>query len=223
MSETKEIKRVYRTLTYAPEKKLLDYLASKLYKIFTADQLTFLAFLGAIGVAVAYQFADKSLNYLHFANLAIFFHWFGDSLDGRTAKLRDQNRPKYGHYMDHLMDSFAITIIFVGIAISAITTAVYWIATLIIGLLIMNHISLRTSVTQVFRLSLSRIGGTEIRIIFFLFNLIIIYSGNPIINIFSKNMFLTDLIVSGLAILLTFTLFKSVGSSLWGKNRIPDK
>lgn len=215
MAETKKIKRVYKTLTYVPEKKLLDYLASKLYKIFTADQLTFLAFLGAIGVAVAYQFADISLNYLHFANLGIFLHWFGDSLDGRVARLRDQNRPKYGHYLDHIMDSFTITIIFGGIALSPITSAVYWITALIATLLIMNHIYLRTSVTQVFKLSLSRIGGTELRILFFFFNLLVIYGKNPIVTLDVAPLIVT--------ILLLLTFAKAVSNSLWGKNRIPDK
>ena len=114
MKEKKKISRVYKTLTYKPEKKILDYLASKLFKFFTADQFTFFAFFGAIVVAVAYQFTGNSLNFLHLVNLGIFIHWFGDSLDGRVAGLRGESRPLYGHYMDHIMDSLGIVIIFFG-------------------------------------------------------------------------------------------------------------
>lgn len=221
MKEKKKISRVYKTLTYKPEKKILDYLASKLYKTFSADQLTFFALFGAFIVAAAYQFTGKNLNYLHFANIGIFIHWFGDSLDGRVAGLRGESRPLYGHYLDHIMDSIGVVIIFVGIAMSPIATSLYWLMALVLALLIFNHAYLKTSVTQVFKLSLNdKVGGTEVRILFILFNISLIISKNPTFIIIDNKLFLSDVLIVFFSVLLGAMLFKEISMSLWGKNKI---
>jgi len=209
----KELKRVYNTLTYGPEKRILDYLASKLYKIFTANQLTFVAFLGAWIIFASYLLAGKNLTYLHFANLGIFLHWFGDSLDGRTARLRNENRPLYGHYIDHLMDSISVTIIFSGIALSPISTTSYWIINLVLSLLIAIHIHLKTAVTKVFKLNLRRIGGTEIRILFLILNSLILIT---------RNANVVDIAGLVVIVLLSYIYLSSVLSSLFGENKIQE-
>jgi len=220
VKDTKKISRVYQTLTFKSEKKILDYLASRVFKFVSPDQLSFLALLGALLVAFSYQFTGKSLNYLHLANIGIAIHWFGDSLDGRVAKLRKMNRPLYGHYIDHIMDSFAIVIIFIGISLSPIATTIYWLLALTLALLTFNHIYLKTSVTRVFNLSLNKIGGTEIRILFILFNLLLIFSKNPTFLVFNKSMFLADALILGFSVILGFSLLSSVSKSLWGKEKI---
>ena len=212
------IDRVYKSPTYKAEKKILDYISSKIFNFVTA----FFALLGAILVSVSYQFTGNSLNYLHLANLGIFIHWFGDSLDGRVARLRGEARPLYGHYMDHIMDSIGVVIIFVGISMSPIATSVYWLIALALALLIFNHAYLKASVTNTFKLSISKFGGTEARILFILFNIFLIFSKNPTYLTLSKKLFLSDVLIIFFSIILGFTLLKEISISLWGKNKIKD-
>jgi len=216
-----KIKRVYGTLTYLPEKKLLDHLASKLYKLAHADFFSYIALFGAVLTGYSMYRIDRSLNFLHLANFGIFLHWFGDSLDGRVAGLRDQSRPKYGHYFDHIIDSISLVLIFTGIALSPISTASIWIACLVMTLLIFNHAYLKASVTKVFNMSVAAIGGTEARIIFIIANLTILITGNPMFNVFGSKSLLDILGIVVLALLI-IGFFGSVSSTLWGKNKITE-
>jgi archaetidylinositol phosphate synthase len=221
MSEA--IKRHYGTLTYEPEKKLLDNIAGKIYKHTSADQLTFLALIGAILVAISYYLAGTNINWLYLANFGIFLHWFGDSLDGRTALLRNEARPKYGHYLDHVIDAISISIIFLGIHFSSLTRQPYLIYALIVALLIANHTHLKTISTNIFDLSVViTVGGTEARILFFLLNLVFIFTKNATFNLFSHPFTVIDftgLIIFGICV---FGLFYGISTSLWGEGKIKD-
>lgn len=220
----KEIERKYGSILSGIEAKTLDYLAKKLHRYITADQLTLLALFGAVLIAISYKLGEQNVNFLLLANFGIFLHWFGDSLDGRTAYLRGEGRPKYGHYLDHILDSFSMTIIYLGINFSSLTNTSVWIYSLVISLLISNHVYLKTSVTKVFDLSLyGPIGATEVRIIFFIVNLIVIATTNPIFTIGASTYTLVDLIGIAALALSVLTLIQGVLTSLWGNSRIPDK
>lgn len=220
MSEA--IKRTSIAITYKAEKKFLDGLAKKVYKFTTADQLTLLAFLGSIIAALSYWLAGPNLNWLHLVNIGVFLHWFGDSLDGRVAKLRGEGRPKYGHYIDHILDAFSTTIIVVGLHLSPLSSSSIWLFVSIITLLYMVHVHLKTSVTEVFDFTQSVIGPTELRIMLMLFNLAVLVFSNPTLAVGSFSYSLVDW-AGYIAFVSTFViLFKNVSDSLWGKARISD-
>ena len=174
-----ELVRKHQALTFKAEKKILDYIAARLYPYVTADQLSSLALGGAILCAVGYILAGYDLKWLLLASGGVFIHWFGDSLDGRTARLRNKNRPLYGHYLDHILDAVSAVIIIFGINYSGITQQSTWLWVLVIFLLLMIHSYLKASVTGIFELSIERFGGTEIRIGLILINLVILLTGNP--------------------------------------------
>ena len=42
-------------------------------------------------------------------------NWFGDSLDGTLARVRHQERPRYGFYVDHVLDAVGILFLIGGL------------------------------------------------------------------------------------------------------------
>ena len=215
-----EIKRTHNSLTYEPEKKILDFIAGKIYRYVTADQLSLLALIGAIMAGIGYAYSKIQLSTIMLATVGIFLHWFGDSLDGRVARLRNQNRPRYGHYLDHILDAFSLVIIIFGISFSKQTIFSTWIWVLVIFLLIMVHSFLKSSITGVFELSFERFGATEARLSLIFMNLLIYITGNPVVLHRPYEYNLLDAIGLFATIALLLILFKSVYETLWGKNRI---
>ncbi|MCL4384164.1 CDP-alcohol phosphatidyltransferase family protein [Patescibacteria group bacterium] len=219
-----ELVRKHQAITYRIEKKILDILAAKLYQSVTADQLSFLALCGAILASLAYILAGQSLWWLTVAGVGIFIHWFGDSLDGRTARLRGENRPLYGHYLDHILDAISVVIIVFGINFSDITNQSTWVWVLVLFLLLMIHSYLKASVTGVFELAIERYGGTEIRIGLILMNLLILATGNPSWRLTAVETWtLTDVLGGIIAALLMLNLIKAIERALWGRNRIRER
>jgi archaetidylinositol phosphate synthase len=216
-----ELVRKHQAITFEIEKKILDYIAARMHKYVTADQMSLLALGGAVMGSIAYIMAGQNLNWLLLACLGIFIHWFGDSLDGRTARLRNENRPLYGHYLDHILDALSAVIICFGISVSEITLQSTWVWIMVIFLLLMIHSYLKASVTGVFELSMERLGGTEVRILLIILNLVILISGNPVIDlpIFDKGR-LIDYLGMVMAGLLLYNLLTAVRKTLWGKGRI---
>ena len=42
-------------------------------------------------------------------------NWFGDSLDGTLARVRNRERPRYGYYVDHVLDAVGLRVLFGGL------------------------------------------------------------------------------------------------------------
>lgn len=216
------IRRKHQSITFHLEKKVLDYLAKKIFRLVIADQLSLFALSGAILSGISYILAGKNILYLHLANLGLIIHWLGDSLDGRIARLREENRPKYGHYLDHLLDAVSVVIIVFGINYSSLTLQSEWVWVLAIFLLLMIHSFLKTSVTGVFELSIERFGGTEARLGLILINLVLIATNNPHIADNPNLMNLIDVIGFAVSILLLLNFLKTVSKTLWGKEKITE-
>jgi archaetidylinositol phosphate synthase len=215
-----ELKRRHDAITFKAEKRLLDWMAARIYRHATADQLSLLALAGAALAGISYILTYKSLLFLHLASLGIFIHWLGDSLDGRVARLRDEGRPKYGHYLDHMLDAVSLVVIVFGINYSKLTFLSAWVWVLVLFLLMMIHSFLRSSVTNVFELSFERIGPTEARIGLIIMNTAIAATKNPVIPGLPIQMNLLDLIGVVIALLMVMVLVRSVAGTLWGRNRI---
>lgn len=216
------IKRKNTALTFHIEKRLLDWLSKRAYQYTTADQLTLLALIGAIISGFGYYFAAHNLLLLHLSNTGLFLHWFGDSLDGRVARLRGENRPNYGHYVDHVLDAISLVIIIFGITYSGLTTLSSWVWVLALFLLLMIHSFLKASVTGVFELSFERFGPTEGRVGLILINLIVIATQNQVL--FSSVLTFNVLDLAGTigACILLFHFIKAVSSALWGRYKIKE-
>ena len=100
------------SLLAALEKRTLIWLAERLPAWVNSDHLTALGFLSLVGVGLSYWYSRYSRAGLVLAVVFFVLNWFGDSLDGTLARVRQQQRPRYGFYVDHVLDACGSVFIF---------------------------------------------------------------------------------------------------------------
>ena len=157
--------REHRSILAAAEKRLLIFIAKRLPRGINSDHLTSLA-LAAMGLAgAAFAAARWDRRALWLVVVALVLNWFGDSLDGTLARVRRAERPRYGFYVDHVLDIAGATLLFGGLACSPFITPSIALTLLIAYLLVAGEVFLATAVRGVFKMSVGGIGPTELRII----------------------------------------------------------
>jgi len=157
--------REHRSVLAAPEKRLLIFIAQRLPRAINSDHLTTLALL-AMGIAGAAFAASRwDIRALWFVVIGLALNWFGDSLDGTLARVRHMERPRYGFYVDHVLDIAGATLLFGGLACSPFMTPIVALGVLIAYLLVSGEVFLATSVRGVFKMSVWGVGPTELRIL----------------------------------------------------------
>jgi len=157
--------REHHSVLAAAEKRLLVAIARRLPAAVTSDHLTLLAFASMCLAGLGYGLAYGDRRWLWVSIGALFLNWFGDSLDGTVARVRRLERPRYGFYVDHVVDIVGITALMAGLASSGFMNPVIALAWLVAYLLVSGEIFLATSVHSVFRLSFAGFGPTELRIL----------------------------------------------------------
>jgi archaetidylinositol phosphate synthase len=157
--------REHASLTAGAEKRLLVWIAGRLPSWMTSDHLTLLALAAMALAGVGYALAryDRRALWLVVAGLAL--NWFGDSLDGTLARVRRAERPRYGFYVDHVLDIVGITMLMSGLACSGFMSPIVALALLVSYLLVSGEVFLATAVRHVFRMSFAGFGPTELRIV----------------------------------------------------------
>ncbi len=199
--EAPNITRDQASLTYQLEKKALQAIAKHLPLWASPDFLTGLGVVGALIIGASYLLSGKEPLFLLVAAGGWAIHWFGDSLDGTVARLRKIERPRYGHYLDHFVDSLVTLFIVLCFAFSGYGDPFIWILVLIGYYLISIHSYLLTAVIGKLKLSYGLLGPTEMRIIFIFFSVFLFFS-NPGFEILGKNFTIADILGIGF-----FTLF----------------
>jgi phosphatidylglycerophosphate synthase len=166
-------------------------MASRAPRWLTSDQLTVLGFIAQIGAGVGYALSRYNHDALLLVILCLVLNWFGDSMDGTLARVRCQQRPRYGFYVDHMADVFGSIALMCGLGFSGF---VHWqiaIAMLIAFLLLASESYLATYTLSHFQLSQGIFGPTEIRILLIIGNLALLRS--PYSTLFGHKMLLFDL------------------------------
>ena len=130
-----------------PERRFLIAIASRLPGAMTSNHLTVVGAAGALGAGLAYSFSGQHVAWLWVASSMLVVNWFGDSLDGTVARVRNAERPRYGYYLDHIVDAFSTSAIGIGIGLSPFVALIWQIIwpVLIVGLslLVMRQFSRR--------------------------------------------------------------------------------
>jgi phosphatidylglycerophosphate synthase len=157
--------RDHRSVLAAAEKRLLIAIARRLPASINSDHLTALALLAMALAGAGYALARWDVRALWLAVGALAVNWFGDSLDGTVARVRKVERPRYGFYVDHVLDIVGATLLFAGLAASGFMNPLIALALLIGYLLVTGEVFLATVVNGVFRMSFSGFGPTELRIL----------------------------------------------------------
>lgn len=191
MTEFKQAAREHTSLTAAAEKRLLIWLAHHLPAAINSDHLTALGFLSmaAAGAAYWYSATDKVLG-LSLVAVFLVLNWFGDSLDGTVARVRNLQRPRYGFYLDHVLDSVGTAFLITGIGLSGIMSMPIAMALLVAYLLVSIETFLATYALGRFQMNAGFFGPTELRILLLVGNAFLFY--RPIVTILGEKYKLFD-------------------------------
>ncbi len=163
-------KREMTFLLAQPERRLLQTMALKLPRSMRPNHLTALGVLGAVGIGAAYALSTYHEAWLWVASVMLVVNWFGDSLDGTLARVRRVERPRYGYYIDHIVDAFNTAVIGIGIGLSPYVSLELALVLVVLYLTLSINVYLESQVFGVFKMAYAKIGPTEARIILILAN-----------------------------------------------------
>jgi phosphatidylglycerophosphate synthase len=205
--------RLQESFTAAAERKTLAWLAVRLPARVNSDHLTLLGFAAMFLAGASYAFARTNRAGLPLATFFLALNWFGDSLDGTLARLRNRQRPRYGFYVDHMIDTFGGLFLMGGLAISGFVDWRIALGMFVAFLMLSVEVYLATYTIGTFRLSLAKFGPTEIRILLALGNAALWF--HPGVRVFGSAYRLLDvggiIAIAGMALMLIIsTLFNTV-------------
>jgi len=152
------------------ERRALRFLAERVPRVLRSNHLTVLGTLGAVGAGTAYALTTYDPAWLWVASLMLGVNWVGDSLDGTLARVRGTQRPKYGYYVDHVVDAFSTAVIGLGIGLSPYVDLGLALGLVVVYLALSINVYLESTVFGVFKISYGRIGPTEVRLLLVLLN-----------------------------------------------------
>lgn len=179
------------TSVLAPlERRTLLWLAARMPRAVNSDHLTALALVAMLGAGLSYWWASTDPLGLIAATVCLAVNWFGDSLDGTLARVRQCQRPRYGFYVDHVVDEFGIAFLIGGMSLSGYMSP--WVAAvlLIAYLMLSVEVFLATHVLGLFRMSFFRVGPTELRILLAIGNVVALTK--PTAHLFGQEFLLFD-------------------------------
>ncbi|MFA6334008.1 MAG: CDP-alcohol phosphatidyltransferase family protein [Bacteroidales bacterium] len=205
----KDAVRIQTSILSKMEKKVLVRIAKKLPQWVTSDQLTWLGLFGAFISCGGYFLSNWGVEFLWLSSFGFLVNWFGDSLDGTLARVRNAQRPIYGFYIDHNIDGLTVLIICIGAGASpfiSFSTAMLILAGYYL-LSIFTYIN--TYLKGEFKISYSALGPTEFRLIIILINTLFIFlpTENPPIIIMGITLKFFDIFAIGIALVLFILYF----------------
>ncbi len=154
--------REHTSVLAGAEKRLLVRMAGGLPAWVNSDHLTFLGAVAMLGVGGAFWAGGAAL--LLVIPLLVL-NWFGDSLDGTLARVRHQERPRYGYYVDHVLDAVGFAGLFGGLILGGHMSPTMGLAFHAAYYLLVVEISLATHARGTFKLAFMKVGPTELRIL----------------------------------------------------------
>ena len=171
--------RQMQFLLAGPERRLLRRVAARIPARVMPDHLTLLGVVAAVGIAAAYALSNQSSAWLWAASALLVVHWLGDSLDGTLARVRGIERPRYGYYLDHLVDAIATACIGIGLGLSPYMLLSVGVIVVVAYLVLSINTYLETQTLGRFALGYGRIGPTEMRLILIALNTAIALGVTP--------------------------------------------
>jgi archaetidylinositol phosphate synthase len=198
--------REKKFLLAVPEARVLEWIARRLPGWVKPDHLTALGVVASIAIATAYVLSNGDKIWLWAASALLVVHWLGDSLDGTLARVRKSERPRYGYYLDHLVDAFATAAIGIGLGLSPHMLLAVGLTIVVAYLILSINTYLETHAFGVFTLGYGRFGPTEARLMLIAVNTLLVLGivGNGLL----------DVLGIGLAIAMIAALIGRAGRNL---------
>jgi archaetidylinositol phosphate synthase len=197
-----EARRVHDSLLAGIEKRCLIWMAKRLPASINSDHLTVLAGVAMFGAGLCYWIGTPAALLISIVLLAA--NWFGDSLDGTLARVRHHERPRYGFYVDHVLDTLCILFVFAGLILGGHISLAIGAGFLVAYYILMIEIALATHAVGVFRISFWKFGPTELRILLAIGSLRLMHSN--LVRIAGSDYRLFDIggVVAVVALVATF-------------------
>jgi archaetidylinositol phosphate synthase len=214
--------RVQESWVAAAEKRALLWLVARTPDRIGPDHLTVLGLAAQIGAGVFYAFGAFNRYALLAVIVCLALNWLGDSLDGTLARVRRRQRPRYGFYVDHMVDSFGALALMGGLALSGYMHPALAVGLLVAFLMLSIQSYLATHALGEFRISFWRFGPTELRILLAIGNLTLFWK--PVVHLFGGIYRLFDvggaIGLAGMGLMVfVFTLQNAI--RLYREERIP--
>jgi phosphatidylglycerophosphate synthase len=177
-----------------------------------SDHLTLLGFLGMIGASICYSLSGKDKLFLHAVSACLVLNWLGDSLDGTLARYRNKLRPRYGFYVDHIVDTFGTCFLIGGMALSGYMSERVALLLLIAYFMVSINVYLATYCLGTFRISFGAFSPTELRVLLIVGNFFLFYK--PEVHLLGRLYLLFDVggtigIIGMLLILIATTVINT--------------
>ena len=201
--------RVHTSLLAAIEKRCLIWMARRIPPAVNSDHLTALGALAMPLLCLCYWAAPLRAWALVFGVLLLAVNWFGDSLDGTLARVRGHERPRYGFYVDHVLDAVGILFVIAGLVLGGFMSLAIGAGFLIAYYLLTIEIALATHTVGTFRISYWKFGPTELRILLAAGTLQLLRS--PEVTLFGSRFLLFDV---GGAIAIAGLLMTAIVSAI---------
>ena len=170
----KDATRVLSSILSPLEKRTLHWLAARMPARVNSDHLTSLALLAMLGAGLSYWLASVTPLGLLLVVVCLAVNWFGDSLDGTLARVRQQQRPRYGYYVDHLVDGFGALFLLGGLALSGYMHPAIAFGLLLAYYLLSIEVYLAAHTVGRFKITHFYMGPTELRILLAIGNLVLL-------------------------------------------------
>ena len=202
----RDAEREQLSMLAAVEKKTLIRLARRMPPWVNSDHLTVLGFLAMFAAGVLYWAAGRDRRALLGVILALAVNWFGDSLDGTLARVRNRLRPRYGFYVDHISDAIGTFFLLGGLGLSGYMSLPVALCLLIFYFLLSIEVYLTTYTIGTFHLSFWSFGPTELRLLLCIGNIALFYY--PVVGLFGRRFLLFDvggvIGIAGMAMMLVW-------------------
>ena len=189
-SEIGKTRRIQASLLAAGEKKTLLWLAERTPAGISSDHLTALGFAGQLAAGVFYALSRWNRYYLLAVIACLVVNWLGDSLDGTLARVRNRQRPRYGFYVDHVVDAFGTFFLLAGLGLSGYMSPAVAAGLLIAYFMLSIEVYLATYTIGTFHLSFWKFSPTELRILLMIGNIALLY--RPVVGILGERYRLFD-------------------------------
>lgn len=174
-NQKKQSVRIQTSLLNGVEKKALVWLAERQPRWVDSDMLTYIGHMGAVIIALGYILSTYSVHFLWLSCLGFVVNWYGDSLDGTLARVRKQQRPIYGYYLDHTMDAINEALMFMGVGLSPFMRFDLSCILLVVYLMLTLNVSINAHLKGEFKLTYAKLGPTELRVICIIANALLVF------------------------------------------------
>jgi phosphatidylglycerophosphate synthase len=191
MTTFKDAKRVQASLLSGLEKKTLVWMARRTPAVINSDHLTALGLVAMLGAGISYWLAGTYPGAgLSLATLFLAVNWLGDSLDGTLARVRNKLRPRYGFYVDHVVDMLGALFLLGGLALSGFMSMPVAGGLLVVFLMLSINTYLATYTMGRFQISFGGFSPTELRILLSVGNAFLFWK--PYASVFGQKFLLFD-------------------------------